>query len=170
MPGTDWKTYKELADHLGISRVYLVEVRKAAGFPAGKSLAEISAWFEAYRIGLGADGGSGEEVSGPEMVRRTRHANMLKAEEDALVKQLERRTMEGKLVSIESVCADAARCMTAVKNEFMNVGAMLRPDIAPYLRDARDAGSVEALITERHREILAAMVDRMDGITGEDGA
>lgn len=108
-------------------------------------------------------GGEGEEGADDyaAVARRTRVARMRELEEKALKAEIERRKMEGTLISVEAVAAEYGRAMTTLKNTVMAIGPSIRGELMELVAEPTAATQVEAIIVERCRDALEAAADSL---------
>ena len=107
----------------------------------------------------------GDAIAPDEIGRRTRHAQMLKAEAEARGKEREDLLAAGALVPRAEVRRDLVEAVGII----LNAAETLPDRLAPILVDQSDQGTVGAILRDEVEQFLAIVSERL-GALAEQGS
>ena len=106
------------------------------------------------------------QVPVDEVGRRTRHAQMLKAEAEARAKEREDLVAAGALVPK----AEVERDLMAAVGVILNAGEGLPDRVAPLLVDQGDQGTITAILRDEWGQFLAQVSEQLGAIAAQEVA
>jgi len=160
------KTWTALWQALGCTRTTLLKYRRMTNAPRDKDPEKWAAFIDSVRNGgvtTGAHRGE-EDLDTAEVAKRKRVADMLLREAEARMKEREDRHRAGELLERSEVEANVARAYTTVQQTLMSMGPGIAVEAQAMLVDAQGVDSLASFITDKVREALVQLVEKLEAL------
>jgi len=158
---TKKRTIQDKAEAIGVSRGHYHKMLRED--PDFANLVEQGESDEKLLVYLTNREYDASGITDTDLMRRRKYADMRRAEEEAAIKEIERRVLERELIPEPELRKCIGRAMQVLKNECFGLAPKVRALLVEHIKPAA-ATAIETEVNEIIRGALQKTTDTLEGM------